>query len=98
MASNVTAASKAARRVALRSALSTAGPRARVRTTVTTARPRSQPSEVATQYATKRARFAGDHTAAYVTGSLPVTASARPCFTSRRRWASASETAMLRDP
>ncbi|GGJ11923.1 hypothetical protein GCM10010121_022870 [Streptomyces brasiliensis] len=25
------------------------------------------------------------HTATYVTGSLPVTGSARPCFTSRRR-------------
>jgi hypothetical protein len=37
-------------------------------------------------------------TATYVTGSLPVTASARPSFTSRRRCASASETAMFRDP
>lgn len=38
------------------------------------------------------------YTATYVTGSLPVTASARPCFTSRRRCASASETAMVREP
>lgn len=38
------------------------------------------------------------HTAAYVIGSLPATASARPSFTRRRTWASASETAMLREP
>lgn len=38
------------------------------------------------------------HTATYATGSLPATGSARPSFTSRRRWASASETAMFRDP
>ncbi len=37
-------------------------------------------------------------TATYVTGSVPVTASARPSFTSRRRWASASETAMFLEP
>lgn len=37
-------------------------------------------------------------TATYVTGSLPGTASAWPSFTRRRRWASASETAMFLDP
>ncbi len=37
------------------------------------------------------------HSAAYVTGSLPVTASARPSFTRRRTSASASDTAMLRE-
>lgn len=38
------------------------------------------------------------HAATNVTGSLPATASARPSFTSRRRCASASETAMFLDP
>ncbi len=38
------------------------------------------------------------HTATYMTGSLPATASARPSFTRRRRWDSASETAMFLDP
>ena len=42
--------------------------------------------------------FPRPQTATYVTGSLPVTASARPSFTSRRRCASASETAMFREP
>lgn len=37
-------------------------------------------------------------TATYATGSLPGTASTRPSFTRRRRWASASETAMVREP
>src|SRR4029078_3978808 len=58
-ASNVTAVSNAARRVALRSAFSTAGPSVHVSSTVPSARPRSQPGDVATQYARKRARFAG---------------------------------------
>lgn len=34
----------------------------------------------------------------YVTGSLPPTVSARPSFTSRRRWDSASDTAIDREP
>ncbi|GGW18549.1 hypothetical protein GCM10018980_61070 [Streptomyces capoamus] len=38
------------------------------------------------------------YTAAYATGSLPGTGSARPSFTRRRRWDSASETAMVREP
>lgn len=38
------------------------------------------------------------YTATYVTGSLPGTASACPSFTRRRRWASASETAIVREP
>lgn len=37
-------------------------------------------------------------TATYATGALPGTASTRPSFTRRRRWASASETAMVREP
>lgn len=40
---------------------------------------------------------AAAHTAWYRTGEDPGTRSARPCRTRRRRWASASETAMLRE-
>lgn len=47
---------------------------------------------------TRSGRAAGIHTATYVTGAPPGTTSARPSFTSRRTWASASDTAMLREP
>ncbi|GAB7108048.1 hypothetical protein JCM4814A_63620 [Streptomyces phaeofaciens JCM 4814] len=58
---------------------------------------RTAPGDPSSQV-TERLPVTRPHTATYVTGPLPATASARPSFTSRRRWASASETAMFLDP